>query len=46
MFRRQIHGLEKNKQDNLFEPLKNAVIDAALTDHKWDKKALDYLVSI
>ncbi|KAI1720349.1 dynamin family domain-containing protein [Ditylenchus destructor] len=45
VFRQHIEGAdEKRKEENkIFEPLKNAVVETAIHEHKWDEKALDYL---
>lgn len=45
MFRNQIEGSTRgHDHDSIFDPLKTAVTEAALNEHKWDTKALDYLV--
>uniref|UniRef100_A0A915EGK1 Dynamin-like GTPase OPA1 C-terminal domain-containing protein n=1 Tax=Ditylenchus dipsaci TaxID=166011 RepID=A0A915EGK1_9BILA len=41
-FRDQIKGGD-DKNEKIFEPLKNAVAEAAVEKHTWDNKALDYL---
>jgi hypothetical protein len=33
-----------NEHEELLKPLKKAVVESTLADHKWDSKALDYLV--
>lgn len=34
----------KDKDNEVFDRLKCAVLEAALNEHQWDSKALDYLV--
>ncbi|XGW12609.1 hypothetical protein V3C99_013351 [Haemonchus contortus] len=36
-------GSSRSDQDPIFDPLKDAVIDEAMSSHQWDNKALDYL---
>ncbi|KAH7727140.1 dynamin-like protein [Aphelenchoides avenae] len=44
VFRNQIEGSTRgHDHDPIFDPLKKAVTEAALNEHKWDTKALDYL---
>uniref|UniRef100_A0A0K0DNH1 Mono(ADP-ribosyl)transferase n=1 Tax=Angiostrongylus cantonensis TaxID=6313 RepID=A0A0K0DNH1_ANGCA len=33
----------RNDHDTIFDPLKDAVIKEAISNHQWDNKALDYL---
>lgn len=38
---------EKHRKDDdkeVFDRLKHAVLEAALNEHQWDSKAMDYLV--
>lgn len=45
VYKKQFENSNQNRNhDELFEKLKVAVLDAALQEHKWDTKALDYLV--
>lgn len=41
-------GVKNNKGEHneIFNRLKVAVLDAALNEHQWDSKAVDYLVSL
>uniref|UniRef100_A0A915B1P8 Dynamin-like GTPase OPA1, mitochondrial n=1 Tax=Parascaris univalens TaxID=6257 RepID=A0A915B1P8_PARUN len=46
VFREQVESDVKNMRaghDPIFDRLKAAVMEAALNEHKWDNKALDYL---
>uniref|UniRef100_A0A7E5A114 Dynamin-like GTPase OPA1, mitochondrial n=1 Tax=Panagrellus redivivus TaxID=6233 RepID=A0A7E5A114_PANRE len=43
-FRKQFENSANNRDhDALFDKLKESVLEAALEEHKWDSKALDYL---
>ncbi|KAI1718417.1 dynamin family domain-containing protein [Ditylenchus destructor] len=45
VFRQHIEGADEKRKEEfkIFEPLKNAVVETAVHEHKWDEKALDYL---
>jgi optic atrophy protein 1 len=44
VYKRQFESSAQNRNhDELFDKLKFAVLDAALKEHQWDSKALDYL---
>uniref|UniRef100_A0A915Q7I9 Dynamin-like GTPase OPA1, mitochondrial n=1 Tax=Setaria digitata TaxID=48799 RepID=A0A915Q7I9_9BILA len=46
LFRKQMEFDKKHRQDEdneIFDRLKNAVLEAALNEHQWDSKAMDYL---
>jgi optic atrophy protein 1 len=44
VYKRQFENSATNRNhDELFDKLKAAVLDAALQEHQWDSKALDYL---
>lgn len=47
LFKKQVQADVKQRKgdyDDIFDRLKNAVLEAALSEHRWDNKALDYLV--
>jgi optic atrophy protein 1 len=49
VFCRQVEGENASHKSNdtessLFEPLKKAVVESVMNEHKWDMKASDYLV--
>lgn len=47
LFRKQMEDDEKHRKDDdkeVFDRLKHAVLEAALNEHQWDSKAMDYLV--
>ncbi|VDN38086.1 unnamed protein product [Gongylonema pulchrum] len=48
LFKQQVETDAKQRKaegDEIFDRLKSAVLEAALNEHHWDSKAMDYLVS-
>ncbi|KIH54291.1 hypothetical protein ANCDUO_15564, partial [Ancylostoma duodenale] len=44
VFSRQVnHDASRSDHDPIFDPLKEAVVQEAMSSHQWDSKALDYL---